>query len=213
MTRLIVGLLVLTVPHMRGQQSSGPAKGTLVVDGGVTTDLVKNRFVALAGGKDARIVVIPTGASSLRFGPDKIILDPDWPRDRPEWAAYEKYLKSWFGTDHIVVLHTRDRDVASSPEFVKSLQTATGVFLGPGNAGRIAEAYLGTRTQEELQRVLDRGGVLFGSSAGSIILGSFIVRGWPEKPLLMAPGMIAASGSSRMSRSIRTLQRRNGITN
>jgi cyanophycinase len=36
--------------------------------------------------------------------------------------------------------------------------------------------------------VLDHGGVLFGSSAGSIILGSFIVRGWPEKPLLMAKG-------------------------
>jgi cyanophycinase len=78
--------------------------------------------------------------------------------------------------------------VADSEEFVKPLRTATGVFLGSGNAGRIAQAYLGTRTQQELQGVLDRGGVVFGSSAGSIILGSFIVRGWTEKPLLMAPG-------------------------
>ena len=47
-----------------------------------------------AGGKDARILVIPTGASSLRFGPEKTILDPDWPPERPDWIASEEYLKS-----------------------------------------------------------------------------------------------------------------------
>ena len=31
-------------------------------------------------------------------------------------------------------------------------------------------------------------GVLYGCSACSIVLGPFIVRGWPEKPILMAPG-------------------------
>jgi cyanophycinase len=101
---------------------------------------------------------------------------------------YEKYLKSWLGTDHLTVLHTRDRNVANSEDFVKPLQTATGVFLGAGNAGRIADTYLGTRTQQALQSVLERGGVIFGSSAGSIILGSFIVRGFTAKPILMAPG-------------------------
>jgi cyanophycinase len=171
-----------------GQRSSGPAKGTLIVDGGGTTDLVKGRFVSIAGGKEARIVVIPTGASSIRFGPQKVVLNPDWPRDRPEWAAYEADLKAWLGINDVIVLHTRNRMIADSEEFVAPLRRTTGVFLGTGNAGRLAEAYLDTRTQMELQELLNRGGVIFGSSAGSIILGSFIVRGWPEKPLLMAPG-------------------------
>jgi len=170
------------------QRSSGPPRGTLIVDGGGSTDLVKNRFVAMAGGKDADIVVIPTAASALRFGPANTVLNPDWPRDRAEWAAYKTDLTTWLGTEHITVLHTRDRAIADSEEFAKPLRTATGIFLGTGNAGRIAQAYLGTRTEQELQALLDRGGVVFGSSAGSIILGSFIVRGWPEKPLLMAPG-------------------------
>jgi cyanophycinase len=170
------------------QRSGGPPRGTLIIDGGGGTNLVKNRFIAMAGGRDAHIVVIPTGASALRFGPRNTVLNPDWSGERAEWAAYKTDLTNWLGTEHITVLHTRDRAIADSAEFIEPLRSATGVFLGTGNAGRIAQAYLGTRTQQELQAVLDRGGVVFGSSAGSIILGSFIVRGWPEKPLLMAPG-------------------------
>lgn len=158
------------------------------MDGGGTSRPVINEFVKLAGGRRAEIVVIPTGASSLRFGPDKVILDPDWPHTRPEWKAYEDYLRNWFGVERVSVLHTRDRTVANSETFVQPLIHAIGVFLGTGNPGRHAASYLGTRTQTELQGVLNRGGVLLGSSAGAIILGSFVVRGRPDKPLLMAVG-------------------------
>lgn len=170
------------------QRSSGPAKGVLILDGGGTTDVVRDRFVSLAGGPNARIVVIPTGVSSLRFGEKNTILNPDWPRDRPEWTAYEVYLKQWLKSENVTVIHTRDRKVADSDDFVKPLRMATGVFLSAGNAGRYAEAYLDTRTQRELETLLARGGVIFGSSAGAIIQGSYTVRGRPDKPLLMAAG-------------------------
>ena len=124
----------------------------------------------------------------MRFGEKNTILDPDWPRDRSEWTAYEDYLKEWFGTENVTVIHTRDRVVANSADFVIPLLNATGVYLAPGNAGRYAAAYLDTRTQNELQSLLARGGVIFGSSAGAIIQGSYTVRGRPDKPLLMAPG-------------------------
>jgi len=78
--------------------------------------------------------------------------------------------------------------VADSEDFVKPLRTATAVFLSAGNAGRHAQAYLDTRTQKELEALLARGGVIFGSSAGAIIQGSYTVRGRPDKPLLMAAG-------------------------
>jgi cyanophycinase len=149
---------------------------------------VRDRFVSLAGGAKAHVVVIPTGVSSLRFGEKNTILDPDWPRDRPEWLAYEAYLKQWLGTENVTVIHTRDRKVADSEDFVRPLRTATGVFLSAGNAGRHAEAYLDTRTQKELEALLARGGVIFGSSAGAIIQGSYTVRGRTDKPLLMAAG-------------------------
>lgn len=66
-------------------------------------------------------------------------------------------------------MHTRDRRVANSKEFGAPLQTASGVWLGAGNAGRLAQAYLGTLTERELRGLLARGGVIGGSSAGAII--------------------------------------------
>jgi cyanophycinase len=93
-----------------------------------------------------------------------------------------------FGVKRIRVLHTRSRETANTEAFVVPLRKANGVWLGPGNAGRLANAYLDTLTYREIQAVLDRGGVVGGNSAGSIIQGSFIVRGRPDKPLLMAHG-------------------------
>lgn len=158
------------------------------MDGGGAIDAVRDRFVALAGGSKAVIVAIPTGASAVRFGEGNTILNPDWPRDRAEWTAYESHLRSWFGVESVTVLHTRARPVADSEAFVAPLRAATGVFLGAGNSGRLADAYRGTRTHRELEALLGRGGVVFGTSAGAIIQGSFTVRGRPDKPLLMAKG-------------------------
>jgi len=181
-------ITLVCVAAVSAQRSSGPAKGILIVDGGGTIGIVRDRFVSLAGGAKARIVVIPTGVSALRFGEKNTILNPDWPRDRPEWVAYEADLKQWLGIENVTVIHTRDRKAADSEDFVKPLLTATGVFLSAGNAGRHAEAYLDTRTQRELEALLARGGVIFGTSAGAIIQGSYTVRGRPDKPLLMAAG-------------------------
>jgi hypothetical protein len=64
-------LLVFAVASALAQRSSGPAKGILVVDGGGTSKLVVDEFVRLTGGPKAKIVVIPTGASSLRFGEER----------------------------------------------------------------------------------------------------------------------------------------------
>jgi cyanophycinase len=175
LTLVLATTLFAQQPSAPQSRSSGPAKGTLIVDGGGASVSVKERFLALAGGKSARIVVIPTGASAMKFSAENTILNPDWPRERSEWSAYERWLKQWLGVEQVTLLHTRDRAVADSESFVAPLQNATGVFIGAGNAGRLASAYLGTRTQKELQALIDRGGVIFGSSAGAIILG-FIHR-------------------------------------
>lgn len=190
-------LLALSAVTLHAQKSSGPAAGTLIVDGGAATEPVVRRFVELAGGHEAKIVVFATGPSSLRFGPQNTILNPDWPRDRPEWTAYQDYMKAWLGVASVQILHTRDRAVANSETFVAPLRSAAAVYLISGNAGRYVDAYLGTRTQTELSNVLARGGVIFGSSAGAIIQGSFVVRGRPDKPLLMAPGRTTGFGFLR----------------
>lgn len=168
-------------------QSSGPSKGTLILTGGDQETGIKE-FVALAGGPDANIVYIPTAASSLRL-PSGLIWEwlytDELPANTPE---FKQELCKMFGVKNITILHTRNQKTADSAEFVEPLRKAQGVWLSGGNPGRLSQAYLGTRTQREIEAVLERGGVVGGNSAGAIIQGSYVIRGNPDKPVLMVKG-------------------------
>src|ERR1044072_2901395 len=187
--RRLAGLLlsfIFTLSVTIAHASNGVEKGTLILTGGDPETGLKE-FVALAGGPDANIVYIPTAASSLIM-PSGLIwtLNTDQlPANTPEFKAE---LCKMFGIKTITILHTRDRKIANSEEFVRPLRSAQGVWISGGNAGRISQAYLDTLTQRELEAVLARGGVIGGNSAGAIIQGSYTIRGNPNKPVLMAKG-------------------------
>ena len=71
MTREFMGMLVLLFLAMPvGAQEApvvGPSKGSLVIMGGGGKEIpgIFGKFVELAGGKDARIVVVTTAISRL----------------------------------------------------------------------------------------------------------------------------------------------------
>lgn len=144
----------------------GPEKGSLVIMGGGGKEFgpVFERFVELAGGEKAKIVIVPTAASS----------DPDYPYQR-SWSA--KYAKEKLKVVSAVILHTHDRKEADTEEFAKPLTEATGVWFGGGRQWRLTKAFGGTKTEKEFHKVLARGGVIGGSSAGATIQGSFLARG------------------------------------
>jgi len=161
-----------------GQGSHGPAKGTLLITGGATEAPDFARFIEMAGGKNARIVVIPTASITK-------------PTDAAGVAAHCHSVSKLFDDLHCVVLHTTDRAVADSAEFVAPLKDATGVWLEGGRHWRLTDAYLGTRTLTELFAVLNRGGVIGGGSAGATVQGSYMVRGSSQpddNTIMMAPG-------------------------
>lgn len=158
------GLLVLAASGAAGAaaQEVGPPNGSLVIVGGaMRSPEIANRFVQLAGGTDARIVVIPTAGGAEFYG-------PSFGGVRPFQAA---------GVAHLTVRHTNDRDEANSDAFVDAIREATGVWFTGGRQWRLVDSYMGTRTEEELWALLDRGGVIGGSSAGATIQGSYLARG------------------------------------
>jgi cyanophycinase len=160
--------------------SHGPAKGYLVITGGAPD--YKN-FLALAGGKDAHIVVIPTAAITR-------------PEDEKRLPPYCSATGPFAGLK-CTVLQTTDRKVADSPAFVAPLRDATGVYLEGGRHWRLADAYLGTLTLKEIFALLDRGGAVMGGSAGATIQGSFMVRGSSDpddNTIMMAPGHLVGFG-------------------
>ena len=81
------------------------------------------------------------------------------------------------GVKNITVLHTRDRDEANSAKFIEPLKKARAVWFSGGRQWRLADSYLHTKVHDELWRLLDRGGVIGGSSAGATIQGSYLARG------------------------------------
>jgi cyanophycinase len=143
-------------------QTVGPEKGTLVIVGGNMQDpAIVKRFIDLAGGPDAPIVIVPTAGEA------------------DEYDNYWSGLKQWRenGATNLTVVHTRDRKVADSEAFVKPIRAARGVFFAGGRQWRLADSYLNTLTHKAVEDVLRRGGVVGGSSAGASILSSFMVRG------------------------------------
>jgi cyanophycinase len=185
---LLVLIILSGVVNLTAQKSSDPKSGTLVITGGEFGKGVIERFVSLAGGADANFVYIPTAASSLRLPSGFIYDSPNSDTPAANTREFEQELCKFFGVNRITVLHTRNRKTADSESFVEPLKKAHGVWLSSGNAGRLANSFLDTLAQREIEAVLERGGVVGGNSAGAIIQGSYIVRGRPDKPLLMAKG-------------------------
>lgn len=147
----------------RALETRGPAKGKLLIIGGGAGNFFYDKFMDLAGGPDAPIVVIPTALTS------DILSSEDLERFR------NSFVKRGF--NNVTVLHTRDRKVANSAAFYEPLKRASGVWFSGGRQWRHADSYLDTKTHEAFFELLDRGGVIAGSSAGATIQGSYLARG------------------------------------
>lgn len=154
-------------------QTRGPENGHLLIIGGGRLDsLFYGKFMELAGGPDAPIVVIPT-ASITNDSLAEALSDAGQ-------ARFEAR-----GFRNVAVLHTSDPAEANTAKFSKPLEEARGVWFVGGRQWRLVDAYAGTRTEELLHQVLERGGVIAGTSAGATIQGSYLARGDTRTNLIM----------------------------
>jgi cyanophycinase len=172
-------LLAFAVPQRAtlAQNQWWPASGSVILGGGglsqPTFDRIARQLITLAGGPDSLIVVIPTANEGVA------------PRIRGSGPPVDtnrfKTALEAAGAKHVAIVHTRSRTVADGEELAKLLHDARGVWI-PGGGARILEnTYRGTRVARELTALLDRGGVIFGDSAGSIALGCYAM-GWTPTP-------------------------------
>ena len=161
----IVLILLVTGADAQTRVTSGPDKGTLLVIGGNADDsLFLPVFKELVGDPDAPIVVIPTAR-----GGDNIATE--------RFEALQKKRFERFGFTDVTILHTRDREDSNDPSFVAPLREAAGVWFMGGRQWRLTDSYYNTLAHQEMNRLLERGGVIAGSSAGATIQGSYLARG------------------------------------
>jgi cyanophycinase len=151
-------------------QNYGPPAGSLVIAGGGSMDGtgIMERFIELGGGPDeGRFVIIPTAGGNYDRNGNVRVFDEN------------RILRGWRerGVANVTMLHTHDKAVSDTPAFVANLTSATAVWFNGGRQWNIVDSYAGTRTYDEFHKVLERGGVIGGSSAGATIQGEYLVRG------------------------------------
>jgi cyanophycinase len=137
-------------------------EGTVIVIGGaedkVRDRVILSRFVALAGGRDATVVIVST-ASSLGA------------------EAGERYRQVFteLGVKRIKPLHAVTRQQANDEAASLTVSDATGIFLTGGNQLRLSSTIGGTRLADAILDRFRHGAVVAGTSAGASALSSHMI--------------------------------------
>jgi cyanophycinase len=139
------------------------SKGAVIPIGGAEDrspqGVILRRFVDLAGGSDARIVIIPTASSEAGTGED-----------------YLEVFKR-IGACAVEIAQIETREDSNSDEMVKLFEQATGVFITGGDQARLSALMVGTRAVETIKRCNSEGLVVAGTSAGASILSVHMMSG------------------------------------
>ncbi|PAP76703.1 cyanophycinase [Rubrivirga marina] len=156
-------------------------RGPIIPIGGAeaktgTRDIL-TRVLALAGGPDARIAVIPTASELADTG--------------------DRYAKLFhdLGAAHVDVLEITEREHAHVPGAVETVERATGIFMTGGNQLRLSTILGGTPLAQAIRRQNAAGTVVAGTSAGAAVIPEHMIAAGATGPtpttekVTLAPGM------------------------
>ncbi|WP_342116786.1 cyanophycinase [Pseudoduganella sp. OTU4001] len=152
-----------------------PVAGTVIAMGGAVrndNEAVRQRLVQLAGGPEARFVVIPTASSN----PHKSGMEAvEQLQRRGAKAELLKIAPQWPGES----LESARR-AAADPANVARIGAATAVFFTGGWQERTADVLnpggFASPVLQAVRELQARGGVIAGSSAGAAIMSSTMFR-------------------------------------
>ncbi|GAA0855055.1 cyanophycinase [Aliiglaciecola litoralis] len=163
-------------PNIEGQQ-----RGYVIPIGGAEEKIdnpeILQKFVELAGGKDAYICVIPT-ASQLEDTGDR----------------YQTLFND-LGAGKTVSLPITERSDAQNQAYVDCLENCTAVFITGGNQLRLSTILGGTPIAKTIRQINARGVHVAGTSAGAAIVSQHMITGGStgivptEDGVNLAPGM------------------------
>jgi cyanophycinase len=118
---------------------------------------VLRKFIEVSGGKNARIVIIPTASMLEDTG-----------------RRYEKLLRK-LGADEAKAIPVLTRADAAKTEWLEYLDKATAVFITGGNQLRLSTIIGGTPLAKAIRRANARGVTVGGTSAGAAILSEHMI--------------------------------------
>lgn len=133
-------------------------KGKLVIVGGVQTKEIIKKFVELAGGENAKIIIVPNAGS-------RPVLNSQ--RQQKEFAE--------FGAKSDYLIFTRE--TADSDSNLAKMDWANAVFFLGGDQSDLTRDMLGTKLLKKVFDIYENGGVVGGSSAGAAVMSEVMITG------------------------------------
>lgn len=162
MIRQLSGAALLTFAFalIAAAQASAQTGHLVLIGGGDKPPEVMRKFIELAGGKDAPIVMIPTASSEADAA-----------------AYYEKLFREEYGCTNAVSLDIRKKADAGRADWAALARSARGVFFGGGDQIRITNALLGTPVGDAIAAAFASGAVVGGTSAGTACQSEVMLTG------------------------------------
>jgi cyanophycinase len=155
--------------------------GALVVIGG-------------AENKDGNPDILKDVAKRVGKGP-LVIMTCATEEPQEAWERYRAVFTK-LGVAELAHVDVRDRESALDPEVSAPLDNARGVFFTGGDQLRITSHIGGTPVYDRIRNVLERGGVVAGTSAGASVMSETMLVGGlsdntprVDEIVQMAPGL------------------------
>lgn len=167
----------MQIHECQGQEQAGALLAIGGAEDRFRDRIVLRRFVQLAGGPGARIVIVPT-ASAM-----------------PEAGLHYTTIFRELGAASAELAVVRDRDDAERDDWVGLIEESTGIFLTGGNQLRVASILGGTRASAAISARHQAGFPVAGTSAGASVLSTVMVAGGrggatPQQQMVqMTPGL------------------------
>jgi cyanophycinase len=168
--------------------ADGQQRGWIIPIGGAeekdNSPAILKRFVELAGGSDADIVVVPTASQMRDTGP-----------------RYERLFGD-LGAERVVSIDFDTRRDAEEPSRIARLEQASGVFFTGGNQLRLSTLLGGTPVAQAIRKLNARGVPVAGTSAGAAFISEHMIAFGDEGSTPIAGSVRLAPGLGLTNRFI-----------
>ncbi|MGC8917422.1 MAG: cyanophycinase [Thermoanaerobaculum sp.] len=159
MRRLFVVFASLALVTAANSQET-PRGHLVLIGGGERPVAAMAKFVELAGGPEALILVLPTASQ-----------DPDY------IGKLVDSFKKDYGCRNVKLLNVRTPPDALRRDYVELVERAGGIFFSGGDQTRIVTALKDSPLQAAIRAAYLRGAVVGGTSAGTACMSPLMITG------------------------------------
>lgn len=156
---IFLSLILLTVMSCKTTPPGSPSGNLFIIGGGDRPQYMMDKIVALAGGENASILIIPNASYDAEEAGQSM------------QAEFEK-----LGVRQVDYLALKAGKVDTKAN-LKKLKGVTGVYFTGGDQSRLTDLMTGSKLLERIHDRYREGAVISGTSAGAAIMSEIMITG------------------------------------